>query len=100
MGRHVRAAIYCAEEMIANMPPGVDQWITIANCANITMPPQKFLKEWSKVFLANYPERVHKAIIYPVPKFVVQFVKSLISYLPTKTSDKFLLLDTVDGLCQ
>jgi len=97
---HIRATVYCAEEMISRMPPGVNQWVAIINCAGIVLPPTAFLQSFTKVFRANYPERVLKIVIYPVPRMVVRFVESMMWFVPATTREKASFVDSPDILCK
>jgi hypothetical protein len=100
LSMHVRATVYCAEEMIRRMPPGVNQWVALINCSGIMMPPTTFLNAFSQAFKANYPERVQTIVVYPVPTFVVRFVESMTKLLPERTRKKVTFSADLDGLCR
>mmetsp|Transcript_43306 Transcript_43306/g.122426 ORF Transcript_43306/g.122426 Transcript_43306/m.122426 type:complete len:366 (-) Transcript_43306:102-1199(-) len=88
MERHIRAAVYCAEAMIASMAPGVETWTAVIDCTGIRAPPQAYMQEFTKVMQANYPERAYKIVMYPIPRFIVTVVKTFMVMLPEKTREK------------
>lgn len=100
MEKHVRAAVYCAERMIAGMPEGVEEWVAIVNCNGIRAPPAAYMAEFTKVMKANYPERAHKIVMYPVPKIIVTLVKTMMSIIPEKTREKVSFTSSLEGVCR
>jgi hypothetical protein len=100
MALHVRAAVYCAEELISRMPSGVFQWQAIINCSGVLMPPTAFMQHFEKVFRANYPERACKIILYPIPTAVVRMVEAAMWFVAAKTREKMSFVDGADSLCR
>mmetsp|Transcript_7240 Transcript_7240/g.16380 ORF Transcript_7240/g.16380 Transcript_7240/m.16380 type:complete len:337 (+) Transcript_7240:78-1088(+) len=100
MDQHIRATVFCAEEMIASMPEGVDQWIAVINCIGIRAPPMEYMQEFNKVLQANYPERAHKIVLYPVPRVIVKLVQSFMWFVPERTREKVSFVSSLDGICE
>jgi len=99
MEMHIRAAVYCAEQMMASMDDHVDQWIAIVNCTGVRLPPMQFLKEFSAVFQSNYPNCACKILLYPVPQVLARIVNSFMSFVKKKTREKMIFVSTLEGLC-
>lgn len=51
-------------------------------------PPIDFAMALQMVFEANYPERLYRAVIYPVPGMVARFVKMMCWFLDKDTASK------------
>lgn len=100
MERHIRAAVYCAEAMIASMAPGVETWTAVIDCTGIRAPPQAYMQEFTKVMQANYPERAYKIVMYPIPRFIVTVVKTFMVMLPEKTREKVSFVSSIADLCE
>lgn len=97
--KHVRAAVYCAEEMVTSMPEGVDTWIAVINCNGIRGPPALFMAELTKVLKGNYPERAHSIVMYPVPHIIAALVQTMMTIIPEKTRNKVCFVSSLEDLC-
>lgn len=100
MNLHLRACVYCAEQMLAGMPGEMGTWTAIVNCSGITAPPQSFLSQFSSVMKANYPETAHKVIMYPIPSLIVKLVTAMMVMMPERTRGKTIFLDRLDRVCE
>jgi hypothetical protein len=54
-------------------------------------PPRSIIRFLTTVFEANYPERLRKVVIAPVPATVKSFVDGMLRFLPSRTKSKFAL---------
>ncbi|CAK0909989.1 unnamed protein product [Prorocentrum cordatum] len=100
LARHIRAAVYCAEEMLSRMPPNVSQWVSIINCTGIMMPPSAFLQGFQQTFKANYPERCHRIILYPIPRLIARVIQGAMQWVPANTRDKMSFVASLDDVCR
>jgi len=62
-------------------------------------PPTPFVKKVSPIFDINYPERCDKAIIYPIPRWMIYVANAILLLLPKRTRDKFIFLSEESELC-
>jgi len=59
-----------------------------------------FLKQIYSVFEPNYPETLEKMIMYPVSSFVRRTCSVLLSFVNSKTRNKFIITDDLDVVCK
>jgi hypothetical protein len=58
------------------------------------------LKQIYSVFEPNYPETLEKMIMYPVSSFVRRTCSVLLSFVNSKTRNKFIITDDLDVVCK
>lgn len=58
------------------------------------------LKQIYSVFEPNYPETLEKMIMYPVSSFVRRTSSVLLSFVNSKTRNKFIITDDLDVVCR
>merc|ERR1719375_1391701 len=49
-------------------------------------PPLAYAAALAAILEANYPERLHKAVIYPVPRWLARFVRAMLWFLDPNTN--------------
>lgn len=62
MGRMVR---WWADLVIAGMPPEITKCTILVDRTDVQTPDLPFLRAFASEFQNNYPERVHRIIVYP-----------------------------------
>lgn len=58
------------------------------------------LKQIYKTFEPNYPETLHKMVMYPVSKTVAMTSKVLLSFVNERTQKKFVITDDLAKVCK
>eukprot|EP00979_Chaetoceros_neogracilis_P019386 scaffold12250_cov267-Chaetoceros_neogracile.AAC.4 len=58
------------------------------------------LKQIYAVFEPNYPETLEKMIMYPVSSFVRRTCSVMLSFVNSKTRNKFIITDDLDLVCK
>jgi len=58
------------------------------------------LKKIYSVFEPNYPETLHKMVMYPVSMVVRKTANMLLSFVNQKTRDKFIITDNLGVACE
>jgi len=61
-------------------------------------PPMAWCQRLTKVLEGNYPERLHRAVIFPVPWLLRRVVNGMLWFLPRRTKDKFEIVSDIAGL--
>ena len=61
-------------------------------------PPMNYIKKLHPMMEANYPERLAKTILYPVPWAMRIVVNSFLAFLPSRTRNKFELVSSAEHL--
>ena len=84
MTLHLKACVYCAEQMLAGMPGEHGTWTAIVNCSGTRAPPNSFLTEFTSVMKTNYPETTHKVIMHPIPSAIVMMITAMMVMMPEK----------------
>lgn len=85
----LRATIIFVEEEIA-LAEKDDQHEAYVLCYG-GPPPLAFAAALAATLEANYPERLLRAVIYPVPQAVARFVRLMLWFLDERTSSKVVI---------
>lgn len=58
------------------------------------------LKKIYNVFEPNYPETLHKMVMYPVSTMLATTARSLLSFVNEKTRKKFVITNSLSTVCE
>lgn len=75
-------------------------WITLVDVTGIRSPPIQYLRLLNSVFEANYPERSHRTVIFPVSKFVRTIIEGMLTFVASETRKKFCFCSTREHLVE
>jgi hypothetical protein len=80
---------FIENEVIPKMKEGGPQTCTVLiDVQGITSPPTAFLTKFNDIFEANYPERLHKTVIFPVPWLLQTIIKGVLLFVDKDTRKK------------
>ena len=85
------------------LEPSLRRWTLVCDCKGLgpTSVPMTFLKRINSIFEPNYPERLKKSVLVPIPNFVVKIVKPMLKLiLDPDTREKFCLASDSVSLAQ
>ena len=76
------------------------RWTVICDCAGLgpTSVPLKFLRRLNAAFEPNYPERLKRTVMLPIPGFVVSCINGMLSFVDETTRAKFSMVRDAAGL--
>jgi hypothetical protein len=96
----IKAYIWLIEnEIIPQMSEaGPQSWTVLIDVQGIRSPPISFLTKLNSVFEANYPERLHKTIMFPVPWFVQKMINGFLFFVNEDTRKKFGFVNALGAL--
>ena len=60
----------------------------------------KFLKRLNAAFEPNYPERLKRTVMLPIPGFVVAFIDGMLAFVDETTRAKFGMVRDAAGLAE
>jgi len=63
-------------------------------------PPISWGQNLSSVLEANYPERLHRAVVFPVPWFLRRVANGMLWFLPARTQEKFVFVSDAGELAE
>jgi hypothetical protein len=76
-------------EVFSKMKEGGPQTCTVLiDVQGITSPPTAFLTKFNAIFEANYPERLHKTVIFPVPWLLQTVIQGVLWFVDRDTRKK------------
>lgn len=84
---------------INTQSPKLSCFIDVSNVFYNRIRPDILRKIYS-VFEPNYPETLHKMVIYPVTKYLVDTASALLTFVNRTTKSKIIITDDLDILCQ
>ena len=70
------------------------QWTLICDCSALTprSVPLAFLQRINRIFEPNYPERLRKSVLVPIPRFVTAMVGAMMLFVAEATRRKFAMV--------
>ena len=74
------------------------QYTVLIDVSGIRSPPLSFLTRINAVMEANYPERVYRSILFPVPYLVQKIITGMLIFVAKETREKFFYVDSVSKL--
>jgi hypothetical protein len=81
------------------MNPKICQFIDLSE-ASLKNTRVNIMKQVYGIFEPNYPETLHKMVIYPVTKAVWKTVRMLLGFVNEGTKQKIILTDNLDEVCK
>jgi len=79
--------------------PEISFFIDVSNVFYNRIRPDILRKLYS-IFEPNYPETLHKMVIYPVTKYLVSTASALLSFVNETTKLKFIITDDLAVVCK
>ena len=79
--------------------PKASQFIDLSKASITSGLRIDILKKVYAVFEPNYPETLHKMVMYPVSKMTKMTAKGLLSFVNTNTQKKFVITDDLSVVC-
>lgn len=73
-------------------------WYSIIHVAIGGRPPMQWTRRLTSILEANYPERLHKAVIFPAPWLLKTLIDGMLWFLPSRTRGKFALASDLQSL--
>lgn len=91
----LRAYVFMIEEeIIPSLDEGTDgTWTVLVDVSGIRMPPLSFLKRSNEIFANNYPERLNRLVMFPVPGFVKKIIRGMLHFVDPETREKFAFVN-------
>ena len=74
------------------------KFTVLIDVSNITSPPMKFLQHVNEVMEANYPETLHRSIMFPVPYWLQKVIKTFLVFVAEETREKFAYVNDTKSL--
>jgi hypothetical protein len=74
------------------------QYTVLIDVSGIRSPPLSFLTRINAVMEANYPERVYRIILFPVPYLVQKIITGMLIFVAKETREKFFYVNSVSAL--
>jgi hypothetical protein len=74
--------------------PEQRQWTLICDCAGLGLSsvPLSFLKQINRIFEPNYPHRLRKSVMVPIPRIVTKMVSAMMVFVAESTRRKFVMV--------
>jgi len=82
------------------LSPKTSQFIDLTNTSITSGFRVDILKEVYAAFEPNYPETLHRMVMYPVSMMVKATFNMLLSFVNDQTRQKFILTDDLDLVCK
>ena len=83
---------------IRSNPNGHHTWTVIIDVCGVRAPPIEFISQLNRVFESNYPERLFKLVMFPVPWVVQQIIAGTLLFVDVDTRAKFGFVNSLDAL--
>ncbi|TXG66473.1 hypothetical protein EZV62_007748 [Acer yangbiense] len=96
--RQIKYFVYCMENAIMNLNPGMEQILWLIDFQHWTMSSLsiRVVRETAHVLQAHYPERLGLAILYNPPKIFKPFWMMVKPFLESKTHKKVMFVYSED----
>ncbi|KAK2638429.1 hypothetical protein Ddye_026224 [Dipteronia dyeriana] len=96
--RQIKYFVYCMENAIMSLNPGMEQILWIIDFQHWTMSSisVRVVRETAHVLQAHYPERLGLAILYNPPKIFKPFWMMVKPFLESKTHKKVMFVYSED----
>lgn len=99
----VDAFVIFTEELLSRAAnprhPKTSQFIDLSGVSITSGLRLDILKKVYAAFEPNYPETLHKMVMYPVSKVTRQLARGLLSFVNENTKKKFVITDDLDTVC-
>ena len=99
----VDAFVVFTETLLAMAPdprrPRTSQFIDVSGASISSGLRVDILKQVYAAFEPNYPETLHKMVMYPVSSFTRKTASVLLSFVNENTQKKFVITDDLDMVC-
>ena len=100
----LQASLYTIENEVAPRikrdSVGSHAWSMLLDISGIKSPPLAFLQLMNSTYEANYPERLHRMVMFPVNSFVKKIIQGILVFVDPKTRAKFYFVNTVKELVE
>ena len=80
--------------------PKASQFIDLSDVSITGGMRSDILRKIYGVFEPNYPETLHRMVMYPVSRFMSKTASVLLSFVNENTSSKFVITDDIDVVCK
>mmetsp|Transcript_14616 Transcript_14616/g.22568 ORF Transcript_14616/g.22568 Transcript_14616/m.22568 type:complete len:372 (+) Transcript_14616:42-1157(+) len=80
--------------------PKAAQFIDLSGVSITSGFRSDILKKVYAAFEPNYPETLHRMVMYPVSKMMARTASVLLSFVNEKTSSKFVITDSIEVVCK
>jgi len=99
----VKAFLIFTERMLSKAKdprsPKTCQFIDLSGVSVTSGFRVETLKKIYRIFEPNYPETLHKMVMYPVSSMVGLTARSMLSFVNEKTQQKFLITNNLEKVC-
>lgn len=99
----IEALLYLLEsQVIPRFGPSFEtqRFTVLINVSGIRSPPISFLQSVNTVMEANYPETLHRTIMFPVPYWLRKTIQALTSFLAEETRKKLAYVNDIKSLAE
>lgn len=97
----IKALVYLLEnEVKPKMGDSFEtqKWSVLIDVSNVRSPPLNFLQQVNNVMEANYPERLFRTIMFPVPVWLQRIIQSCLAFVDENTRNKFAYVNDLKSL--
>lgn len=95
----IKALVYLIENEVMPKMGETQQWSVLIDVSGIRSPPLAFLHQMNAVMEANYPERLFRSIMFPVPTWLQRIIQGfLVLIVDEDTRAKFAYVHDVKSL--
>lgn len=97
----IKALVYVLEEQVK---PKMGQsfesqkWTVLIDVSGIRSPPLQFLQKMNDVMEANYPERLFRTVMLPVPYWLQRIIQGCLSFVAKETRNKLAYVNDTASL--
>lgn len=92
----VNSYILLSDEGIKCMPPGVTDFVVLADSNSPPPPNPQFMLNILSALVKGYPDRLHELISCPVGTIIQSVMKLLLPLMPTRLASKIILISSED----
>mmetsp|Transcript_5944 Transcript_5944/g.10218 ORF Transcript_5944/g.10218 Transcript_5944/m.10218 type:complete len:245 (-) Transcript_5944:93-827(-) len=96
----LRAYVFLIEEEVIPKLNGTPdgKWTVLCDVSATRKPPMSFLTKSNKLLADNYPERLCRLVMFPVPSFVKTIIQGMLYFVDAETRSKFTFVSDVNCL--
>ena len=97
----IKALIFLLEDQVLpRFGPSMEtqQFTVLIDVSGIRSPPISFLQNVNVVMEANYPETLHRSIMFPVPYWLQKMIQGLTTFVAEDTRNKMAYVNDVKSL--
>jgi len=100
----VRAFVVYTETILSKSPdprgPKTSQFVDLTGVSIKQGLQPGALKRLYATFEPNYPETLHRMVLYPVPRIMVRAVNAMLGFVNEHTRKKFVITDDLQVVCK